>query len=86
VLPGPHQSNTSSPHIFLASFVVVAAGFISRLGRTGAFNLSVSAWVPCGIMLTSLACTMGRDEDAMQVGLLCLPGAAVYTAANIPLK
>lgn len=43
------------------------AAFISRLGRTGAFNLSVSAWVPCGIMLTSLACTMGRDEDTMQV-------------------
>lgn len=48
--------------------VLRSAGFISRLGRTGAFNLSVCAWVPCGIMLTSLACTMAGDEDAMQVG------------------
>jgi len=45
---------------------VTCPGFISRLGRTAAFNLSVSAWVPCGLLLTSLACTMRRDEDTMQ--------------------
>lgn len=51
---------------------IACAAFISRLGRTGAFNLSVCAWIPCGIMLTSLACTMGRDEDDMQVGVVLL--------------
>jgi hypothetical protein len=49
--------------------VVPAAGFISRLGRTGAFNLSICGWFPCGVLLTSLACTMTHDEDAMQVSV-----------------
>jgi hypothetical protein len=55
------------------------AGFISQLGRAGAFNLSVSAWVPCGIMLTCLALTMAKDEDTMQV---CVLGRGEVRAAG----
>lgn len=64
------RPNVSCRHCWsdcLSSVTRRAAGFISQLGRTGAFNVSVSAWVPCGILLTCLACTMGKDEDAMQV-------------------
>jgi hypothetical protein len=66
-------------------------GFISRLGRTGAFNLSICGWFPCGVLLTSLACTMTHDEDAMQVcvkeaggvGLVsCLPVSETRVVAR----
>jgi hypothetical protein len=45
---------------------VIVAGFISALGRQGAFNLSVAGWVPCGLMLCCLVFTMRKDEEQMQ--------------------
>ncbi|PRW58958.1 MFS family transporter: sugar [Chlorella sorokiniana] len=45
---------------------VFVAFFIERLGRTGAFNLSTLGWVPCGLLLLGTACTLARDEAAMQ--------------------
>lgn len=63
--PLPKSCSLHSTLTLLPTFL--PAGFISQLGRAGAFNLSVSAWVPCGIMLTSLALTMSKDEDNMQV-------------------
>ncbi|KAG2447464.1 hypothetical protein HYH02_007785 [Chlamydomonas schloesseri] len=48
---------------------VMVAGLIHALGRTGAFNVATAGWVPCAIMLTSLACCMRKDEAAMQARL-----------------
>lgn len=48
---------------------ILVAGFISALGRTGAFNVAVGGWVPCGMLVLALALTMARDEDAMQSSL-----------------
>lgn len=45
---------------------VIVAGFISQLGRVGAFNISVAGWLPCGVLLCCLACTMRKDEANMQ--------------------
>eukprot|EP00775_Hariotina_reticulata_P010190 gene10190-10350_t len=45
---------------------VIVAGFISRLGRQGAFNVAIAGWVPCGVLLVSLVFTIRRDEAAMQ--------------------
>uniref|UniRef100_A0A383W382 Major facilitator superfamily (MFS) profile domain-containing protein n=1 Tax=Tetradesmus obliquus TaxID=3088 RepID=A0A383W382_TETOB len=45
---------------------VIVAGFISAMGRQGAFNLSVAGWVPCGLMLCCLVFTMRKDEQQMQ--------------------
>ena len=35
--------------------------------REKAFNVAVSAWLPCGLIFACAALTLGRDEDAMQV-------------------
>ena len=40
--------------------------------REKAFNVAVSAWLPCGLIFACAALTLGRDEDAMQVLLLCM--------------
>ncbi|GLI68460.1 hypothetical protein VaNZ11_012882, partial [Volvox africanus] len=48
---------------------VLVAGLIHALGRKGAFNVATGGWIPCGVLLASLACCMRRDEDAMQARL-----------------
>lgn len=45
---------------------VIVAGFISQLGRVGAFNISVAGWIPCGILLCCLVFTIRPDESSMQ--------------------
>lgn len=37
------------------------------LGRKGAFNVAIAAWVPCALLLFSLLFCMRKDEDKMQV-------------------
>ncbi|GLC48102.1 hypothetical protein PLESTB_000715300 [Pleodorina starrii] len=48
---------------------VLVAGLIHALGREGAFNVATAGWIPCGLMLSALACCMRRDEAAMQTRL-----------------
>eukprot|EP00798_Chlamydomonas_sp_ICE-L_P021214 gene21214-28123_t len=54
--------------------------FIGQLGRTGAFNIAVCAWFPCGLLLLALMFTMRKDEAAMQHRLQMT--AEAYTAAD----
>ncbi|GIL90022.1 hypothetical protein Vretimale_18101 [Volvox reticuliferus] len=48
---------------------VLVAGLIHALGRKGAFNVATGGWIPCGVMLASLAGFMRADEAAMQARL-----------------
>jgi hypothetical protein len=48
---------------------VVVAGFISTMGRQAAFNLSILAWGPCGLIIMLLACYLARDEAHLQAYL-----------------
>lgn len=45
---------------------VIVAGFITQLGRVGAFNISVGGWILCGVLLCFLALTIRKDEALMQ--------------------
>ncbi len=40
----------------------IVAGFITSLGRRGAFNVAVCGWIPCGILLLGLVFFMRKDE------------------------
>ncbi|KAI7844379.1 hypothetical protein COHA_002177 [Chlorella ohadii] len=62
---------------------VFVAFFIERLGRTGAFNLSTLGWVPCGLLLLGTACTLARDESAMQHRLHKVLSSYTFSSAAL---
>lgn len=87
----PHTSPHTLPHTFLhppagkALGPFIVAGFIRRMGRQAAFNLSVCAWLPCGVLLLCVALCMRKDEDAMQARMkrkLHAADAAAAAAAD----
>jgi len=41
----------------------LVARFIKRMGRKAAFNLAVSGWIPCGILLLAVGFFLERDEQ-----------------------
>lgn len=45
----------------------VVSLFIHHMGRTAAFNLGASAWLPCALVMGSMAFFIRRDEEEMQV-------------------
>jgi hypothetical protein len=42
------------------------ASLIERDGRRYAFNVSLSMWLLCGVLLAGIARTLGPDERALQ--------------------
>ncbi|GIL90024.1 hypothetical protein Vretifemale_17745 [Volvox reticuliferus] len=61
---------------------VLVAGLIHALGRKGAFNVATGGWIPCGVMLASLAGFMRADEAAMQARLARSSDAQAARAAG----
>jgi len=57
---------------------VIVAGFISRLGRQGAFNIAIAGWIPCGVLLVSLVFSMRKDEASMQQQLAAKAESALH--------
>jgi hypothetical protein len=56
---------------------IIVAAFITSLGgRRNAFNLSISGWIPCGLITLALACFLRRDEAAVQARLKARSDAA----------
>ena len=62
-----HAADTASSSTMLACSARAGALHPGAANREKAFNVAVSAWLPCGLIFACAALTLGRDEDAMQV-------------------
>lgn len=49
---------------------VLVSSLIAIYGRESTFVAAMLAWVPCGLLLAAMACTVEADEEAVQRRLL----------------
>ncbi|CAG9464093.1 unnamed protein product [Pedinophyceae sp. YPF-701] len=60
----------------------MVAVLVSGLGRRAAFNFAVLGWVPCGLMMLSVACYFRRDEAAMEARMVANQAARLAGGAG----
>jgi hypothetical protein len=65
---------------------IIVATFITSLGgRRNAFNLSISGWIPSGIIMMMLAPFMRKDEAAVQARLAARSNAAAVRRRTLSM-
>ena len=65
----------------------LVAALISVTSRVTAFNIAISGWFPCGLMMVLAGCTAGPDEELVQrklarVAAGVLPGDDGFLATS----